>query len=71
MIKKVGNLWNDKNIEIYEIYGKMYALYGWNGEKYLHCWEVLDKDGLQGLVDTEYIIIPIYNECEVVDFEVS
>lgn len=36
-------LWmNNPYIEIVEIEGEFYALYGWNGEEYLHCWKCLD-----------------------------
>ena len=55
-MKRVGNLWNDKNIEIVEVNGEMYALSGWNGEKYYHCWKVLDAQGINSVEeDREYI----------------
>ena len=31
-MKEVGYWWNDKSIELVEIDGEVYALYGWNGE---------------------------------------
>ncbi len=82
-MKKVGNLWNDREIEIVEVDGEMYALYGWNGEAYYHCWKVLDEEGINRADDdTEYILRPIskgigepdedgnYDEYEYVDYEV-
>ena len=69
--KIIGNLWNEINIEIVEIDGKMYALHGWNGEYYGHCWEVLDKHGHDKPdTDVEYSIIPIYEDGEDGDFTV-
>ena len=35
--------WMDTNIYIECIGGEMYALNGWNGEKYLHCWKCIDE----------------------------
>ena len=35
--------WSDDNIEIVEINGNLYALYGWNGEEYNHCWKCADR----------------------------
>ena len=45
------------------------TLYGWNGEKYIHCWECIDKFSI---VDSrvEYEIKPIYNSDGSIDFEV-
>lgn len=65
-------LWN-YDIPIVEIDGKKYALYGWNGEKYLHCWEC--KDTFTEVDGTEYEVKPIYaedsnGEFEIVDYEV-
>lgn len=61
--------WTGDNIEIVEIEGKLYALYGWNGEKYLHCWECIDK---YTAVDSEeeYEIKPIYVENSDGDFDI-
>lgn len=59
-MKNIGYLWNDKNIEIVEVDGEMYALYGWNGEAYYNCWKVLDAQGLDRVEeDTEYILKPV------------
>lgn len=67
----VGNWWNDDSIELIEIDGEIYALYGWNGEQYLHCWKCIDRytavdDGV------EYEIKPIYNEdYEIIGYEMA
>lgn len=81
-MKTLGTWWNDKNIEIVEIEGKAIALYGWNGERYLYCFEV-DGEHLMDIVDkdTIYEVEPIdepidYDEdgepCqwEVVDYKI-
>ena len=83
-MKEVGYLWNDKEIKIVEVDGEMYALYGWNGEAYCHCWKVLDSDGLNRVEEErEYILEPVvkgvgtpnedgeYDEYENVDYKVS
>lgn len=49
--KIVGRFWNDKEIPIIEYDKKMYALYGWDGEKYRECWRVLDVHGLKNAKD--------------------
>ena len=70
IMKTVGTLWNDKDIQIVEQDGEMYALYGWNGEAYYECWKVLDEKGLNRVdEDTEYILKPIDVETESGDFE--
>lgn len=72
--KEVGRWWNDSSIELIEKDGNVYALAGWNGEKYYNCWKVIE-DGLTAS-EEEYIITPIYNqidddEFEVVNYEIS
>lgn len=52
--------WQDTDIRIEYIEGALYALYGWNGEKYLHCWKCIDRftadsDG------REYEVAPVYD----------
>lgn len=70
-MKVVGYLWNDKDIKIVEIDGEMYALDGWNGESYLHCWKVLDEEGLKQADNKEYILTPVYDEnYDVKNYEV-
>lgn len=61
IMKTVGYLWNNKNLEIIEQNGEMYVLYGWNGEAYYDCWKVLDPQGFDRVdEDTEYILKPVY-----------
>jgi len=55
----VGNWWNDRNIQLWRIDGNIYALYGWNGERYLHCWQVAENL-IDSVDNKEYEISPIY-----------
>lgn len=65
----IGTWWSDNNIELAEIDGKIYALDGWNGEKYLHCWKCADRFTISEDA-AEYEIKPIYNQDGSIDFEV-
>lgn len=56
--------WNDRDIQVVGIDGKEYALYGWNGEKYTECWEVVGLDAIG-----KYEIEPIMEEQDG-DFEI-
>lgn len=66
----IDTWWSDNSIELAEIDEKIYALYGWNGEKYLCCWKCIDRyeaidDGI------EYEIEPIYScDGEIIRYEV-
>lgn len=72
MYKTVGTWWNDNDIELVEIDGEIYALYGWSGEKFLHCWKCQDK--FTEIGNEEYEITPIYDwddeDCEIIGYEV-
>ena len=35
--------WFESDIDIVEIDGELYALNGWNGEKYTDCWKCVDR----------------------------
>jgi hypothetical protein len=52
--------WNDKNINIVEIEGELYALHGWNGEAYIYSWKCADR--FTAIGDEEYEIKPVYDE---------
>ena len=66
----IGTWWSDSNIELVKIDGKIYALDGWNGEKYLHCGECIDRFTAAD-DNIEYEIRPIYDSSdEIIDFEV-
>ena len=67
--KNVGRWWNDKEIELVEIDGKVYALNGWNGESYLKSWECTGE-GLMDASEEEYSITPQYEEVENDEFEI-
>ena len=51
--------WNDSSIEIVKIDGELYALNGWNGEKWLHCWKCIDRFTADP-DDREYEVAPVY-----------
>ena len=53
------NWWSDSSIEIVEIEGDLYALNGWNGEKYLHCWKCIDRFTADP-DNKEYEVVPVY-----------
>lgn len=62
--------WQDTDIRIECIEGALYALYGWNGEKYLHCWKCIDRftadpDG------REYEVTPVYTEVDEDEYEIT
>ena len=52
--------WLNTDIEIVNIDGELYALNGWNGEKYLHCWQCADKWNADPS-GKEYEIAPVYD----------
>lgn len=72
--KSVGCWWSNKEIELVEIDGKVYALDGWNGESYLNAWECTGE-GYTDASEQQYTITPVTNEAddgeyETVDYEV-
>lgn len=74
-MKTVGRWWNDKSIELVEIDGEVYALYGWNGEVYGNCWKCTGEF-LTDASKEEYTLKPVYKEVaederEIVNYEVS
>ena len=72
MAKFVGTWWNDSHIELWEIDGEVYALDGWNGEEYLHCWKCAGERYMTAS-DEEYTIAPVYHEEDesIEDYEVK
>lgn len=72
MFKEAGNWWNDRSIELIEKNGKVYALHGWNGEKYAACWECKGKY-LTEASKEKYTITPIYDDQleEIIDYEID
>ncbi len=70
----LGRWWNDNEIEVVEIGGKAVALYGWNGEEYLHCFEVTNR--INGIyhdsVDSkEYSVRPVYTKLDEDEYELT
>lgn len=71
--------WSDKSIEVVEIDGKYIALSGWNGERYLDCWEVgevkLDKafDIKESGIQVRCIYVEYDEEsdcCDIIGYEI-
>lgn len=65
--------WNDNEIEVVEIEGRMIALNGWNGESYTECFEVeevVDNKAYGVKEDITTSITPIYKEVDEDDYEI-
>ena len=60
-MKKLGNYWNDKSCEIYEIEGKNIVInnHYWNGDFYYNCFEV-DNDLIEVIGDVRFSVKPVY-----------
>ncbi len=65
----IDNWWADQDIELIRINDKVYALYGWNGEKYTDCWECTGEYYMNASSE-KYEIKPIYEETPNGDFEI-
>lgn len=76
-MNRVAWWWNNPEIEIYEIEGKNIALYGWNGEEYMDCWEVKEIIGDEGfdVKSDGYIVRPVYeskgDDSEIIGYEIK
>lgn len=67
--KNVGTWWNNRDIDLVEIEGAVYALHGWNGETYLHSWKCSGEFNTDAS-EEEYAITPIFKQIEEDEFEV-
>lgn len=67
--KEVGYWWNDKEIELVEIDDTVYALNGWDGEQYNHCWICSGENNMDAS-EEEYTIRPEYIEIDEDEFEI-
>lgn len=67
-MKKLGNWWNNKEIEIYEIEGKRIVLNKWNGEIYYDCFEVAEN--LIDIIANHIEVKPIYKEIAEDEFKI-
>jgi len=67
--KSVGRWWNDSSIELVEIDGEVYALGGWNGERYGNCWKCTGKYNMEAS-EEEYEIMPIYEKIDEDEYEI-
>ena len=74
MFKEIGHWLWWPDIPTVEIDGDIYALSGWNGEKYLDCWQCVGEFNLDAS-DERYIITPVWEEIsedewEIIDYDV-
>lgn len=67
--KNLGTWWNSDDIQMVEIEGAAYALYGWNGEQYLDSWKCEGIDRMDAS-EERYIITPIQTEVNEDEFEI-
>lgn len=58
-MKHVGYWWTGDNIEMVEVNGQAYALYGWNGEEYDDCWKCSGEHLLDASYE-RYTLRPVY-----------
>lgn len=68
--KEAGKWWNGGQDQI-EKDGKIYALYGWNGESYTDSWEVIDRTEAGERFDIKPIYEQVGAEFEIVDYEIN
>ena len=74
-MRRLGTWWNNDDIEVYQIEGRPIALYGWNGEEYLDCFEVAEEIGgrwfklLQGGLSVRPIYVQRGDDFEIVGYE--
>ena len=65
---KYFDKWNNGEIDVVEINGRLFALHGWNGETWLRCWECLDKWTMAS--EKVFEVRPVHRfEIEEIDFE--
>ena len=67
-MKYLGRFWNDRDIEIYNINGRNIALHGWNGEKYLNCYEL--SSNLIDIIKENIEVIPEYEEIDEDNYKI-
>ena len=71
-MKHVG-FWNGgkhESIEMVEVDGTIYALNGWNGEKYLDCWKCIDERTVDPAEPGSFAAKPIHRfEVEEIDLD--
>lgn len=60
MFFKVGNYYNDKELEVISDGKRYFVLDGWNGLQYCDCWEVSDEEGFDPIyTDNKYSFGPV------------
>ena len=68
-MKESGKWWNGGTIDLVEIEGSVYALHGWNGEKYCDCWKACGEY-LTDSSNEIFTLTPIYEIQEEEDFKI-
>ncbi len=58
-MEKIGTWWNSNSIELVRVDGEVYALNGWNSERYLDCWKC-SGNFFMDASDERYTLRPIY-----------
>jgi hypothetical protein len=66
----IGKWWNDRNIALARIGSDVYALNGWNGERYNDCWKCTG-DHYMVASKEKYSIEPIYKRNGDDDYEIE
>ena len=66
--KTVGRWWANKEIELVEIDGEVYALNGWNGDDYIDCWKC---EGYTEASDERYTLRPVYAESGDGEYDIT
>ena len=61
--ENIGQWWSNSSIDLVSIEGDVYALGGWNGEKYNNCWVCTGEFNMDAS-EEEYHVTPIYNDNE-------
>lgn len=58
-IEPIGVWHSDRNIDLIELNGAVFALYGWNGEKYTDCWKCSGEYNMTASKES-YTLTPVY-----------
>lgn len=67
--EECGRYCSNPDVELIRLSnGNVYALYGWNGERFLHCWQV-DSKFMIDVIKTDITLVPIYRYQLIDDFD--
>jgi len=73
MFISTGKWWNSNEIKLIQKDNKIYALAGWDGEKYCDCWQCVGEYNID--VKGNFTITPIYmqlgeDEFKIIDYNI-